>query len=84
MAAAINIDLNQQTVPWDFVTHLSESSPGRTRPKRRELFRAKLYLAFFAMAPAADLEREGCSLAALSQPNLSTSRLGCQITLLDN
>ena len=84
MAAAINIDLNPQTFPWNFVTHFSQSSPSRTRPKRCELFWAYLYLAFFAVAAPTDFERERCSLACLSQANLSTSRLGCQITLLDN
>jgi hypothetical protein len=84
MSAAINIDLDHYAVPWDFVTHLSQSSPGCTRPERCELCWAQLDLAFFAMAAAADLKREGCSFPALSQANLSTSRLGCQITLLDN
>ena len=36
------------------------------------------------MASSTDLKRERCSAPPLSQANLSTSRLGCQITLLDN
>src|SRR5215831_16968775 len=36
------------------------------------------------MAASADLKRERCSFPGLPQTNLSTSRLGCQITLLDN
>jgi hypothetical protein len=84
MSAAINIDFDHNAVPWDFVSHLSQSSPGRTRPQRCKLFRAQLDLAFFAMAAPTDLKREGCSVPRFSQTNLSTSRLGCQITLLDN
>jgi hypothetical protein len=40
MAAAIDIDFNQQTFARDFVTYFSQSSPSRTGPKRCELFRA--------------------------------------------
>jgi hypothetical protein len=36
------------------------------------------------MAAPTDLKREGCSVPGFSQTNLSTSRLGRQITLLDN
>src|SRR5262249_14986114 len=36
------------------------------------------------MDGATNLKREGRSVARLSQTNLSTSRLSCQITLLDN
>src|SRR5215472_5206773 len=36
------------------------------------------------MAAPTDLKRERCSFPCLSQTNLSTSRLGCQVTLLDN
>jgi hypothetical protein len=84
MSASINIDLDQQTFPWNFVAHLSQSSPSRTRPERCELFRAQLDLAFFAMAAPTDLKRQRPSAARLSQANLSAGRLGCQITLLDN
>jgi hypothetical protein len=83
MSAPINIDLNQQIFARNFVAHFSQSSPGRTRPERCELLLAQFDLAFFAMAAPTDLKREGRSAASLSQADLSTSRLGRQITLLD-
>src|SRR5206468_11156713 len=45
---------------------------------------AQFDFAFFAMAVPTDLECEGRSVPRLSQANLSTSRIGRQITLLDN
>ena len=66
MSAPINIELDQQTSPWDFVAHLSQSSPSRTRPERSELFRAYPDLAFFAMAAPTDLERERCGVPGFS------------------
>src|SRR5262249_49932130 len=84
MSAAINIDFDHNLVPWHFVTDLPQSSAGGTRPQRCELFRAQLDFAYFTMAAPTNLKREGRSVARLSQTNLSTSRLSCQITLLDN
>ena len=84
MSAPINIELDQQIFPRNFVPHFPQSSPGRTGPERRELLLAQFDLAFFAVAAATYLECEGRSVPRLSQANLSTSRLGCQITLLDN
>jgi len=84
MSAPINIDLDQEIFPRNFVAHFSQSSPSRTRPERRELLLAQFDLAFFAMAAPTDLECKGRSVPGLSQANLSTSRLGRQITLLDN
>jgi len=84
MSAAINVDFDHNVVPGNFITHLSQSSPGRTRPERCELFRAQLDLAFFAMAAPTDLKCQRHSVARLSQANLSAGGLGCQITLLNN
>src|SRR4029078_11485146 len=84
VSTAINIDFDHDAGPRDFVTYLSQSSPGRTRPEGCELSGAWLDLAFFAMAFPADLKCERCSFTCFSQANLSASRLSCQITLLDN
>ena len=84
MSAPINIDLDQQIFPRNFVAHFSQSSPARTRPERCELLLAQFDLAFFAMAAPTDLECERRSIPCLSQADLSPSRLGRQITLLDN
>ena len=84
MSAPINIDLDQQIFPRNFVAHFSQSSPGRTRPKRCELLLAQFDLAFFAMAASTDLKCEGRTVPRLSQANLSSGRLSRQITLLDH
>jgi len=84
MSAPINIDLDQEIFPRNFVAHFSQSSPGRTRPERCELLLAQFDLAFFAMAAPTDLECERRSIPCLSQANLSSGRLSRQITLLDN
>ncbi len=84
MSAAVNIDFDHDIVPGNFIAHLSQSSPGRPRPQRCELFWAELDLAFFAMAATTDLKRERSRAPRLSQANLSAGRLGRQITLLDN
>ena len=70
--------------PWDFVAHFSQSSPGRAGPQRCELLFAQLDLAFFAMTAATNLKRERDCAARLSQANLSASRFGCQVSLVDN
>ncbi len=84
MSAPINIDLDQQIFPRNFVAHFSQSSPGRTRPERCELLLAQFDLAFFAMAASTDLKCEGRTVPRLSQANLSSGRLSRQITLLDH
>src|SRR5262245_42269895 len=84
MSAAIDIDFDHHIVPWEFVTHLPQSSAGRTRPQRCELFRAQFDLAFFAMAAAPNFKRQRGDAARFSQPYLSARRFCCQITLLDN
>ena len=84
MSATINIELDHKVVPGNFVTHLSQSSPGGTRPERCELFPAQLDLAFFTMAVTTDLEGQRCSVASLSKADLSAGQFGCQIALLDN
>jgi hypothetical protein len=58
MSTPINIQLDQQIFPRNFVTNFSQSSPGRTRPERCELLLAQFDLAFFAMAAATDLKCE--------------------------
>src|SRR5438270_8326858 len=78
---AIDVDLNQETSPGNFVAHLAQSSPGSSGPQRCKLFRAELDLAFFAMCSATDLERERCRIAHFSQANVSACALACQITL---
>src|SRR5215472_3758621 len=40
MSPPILIDFNNNIVPENFVTHLTQSSSGRTRPEHCELFRA--------------------------------------------
>jgi hypothetical protein len=84
MSPAINIELDQQVVPGNFVAHLSQSSPDRARPERCELLRSQLNLAFFAMAPPTDLKRKRRCMPSLSKANLSAGRFRRQVTLLDN
>jgi hypothetical protein len=84
VSAAINIDLDKQILPRNFVASLAQSSPGGPRPKRGELFRAEPDLAFFPMASAAHLERQRCNVAFFAETDLSACGFTCQITLLDN
>ena len=69
--SSINIQLDQQIFPWDFVAHFSQSSPGRAGPQRCELLLAQFDLAFFAMAAPTDLECQRRSLVCFSKPYLS-------------
>ena len=84
MSAPINIELDQQIFPRNFVPHFSQSSPGRTGPERRELLLAQFNLAFFAMAAPTDLKCQRRSLVCFSKPYLSACGFRGQITLLDN
>ena len=84
MSAPINIQLDQQIFPRNFVAHFPQSSPGRTGPERRELLLAQFDLAFFAMAAPTDLKRQGRMLVCFSKANLSACGFRRQITLLDN
>lgn len=84
MAAPINIKFYQQIFPWDFVTHLSESSSSCTGPKCRKLLRRESDFALLTMIVPPDLKSESCSLVCLSKSYLSSCGFGRQITLLDN
>ena len=84
VSASINIQLDQQIFPRNFVAHLSQSSARRARPERCELFRGQLDLTFFAVAVATDLESQRSNMASLSKADLSPSPFGCEIALLDN
>src|SRR5439155_24969839 len=84
MSAPVNIELDQNVLPRNFVAHLAQSSPGRARPERCELFRAQFDFAFFAVSAPTDLERQRRATACLSEADLSAGRFACQITLLDN
>ena len=67
MSAPINIQLDQQIFPRNFVAHFPQSSPSRTGPERRELLLAQFDLAFFAMAPPTDLKCQRRSLVCFSR-----------------
>jgi len=84
MSAPINIQLDQQIFPRNFVAHFPQSSPSRTGPERRELLLAQFDLAFFAMAAPTDLKCQRRSLVCFSKPYLSACGFCGQITLLDN
>ena len=84
VSASINIQLDKQIFPRNFVAHLSQSSTHRARPQRCELFRGQLDLAFFAVAVATHLERKRRNVASLSKADLSAGPFRCQIALLDN
>ena len=84
MSAPINIQLDQQIFPRNFVAHFPQSSPSRTGPERRELLLAQFNLAFFAMAAPTDLKCQRRSLVCFSKPYLSACGFRGQITLLDN
>src|ERR1051325_1783796 len=84
MSAAVNIKFYQQTFPRDFIAYLSQPPAGCPRPERRELFRAQLDFALFAMAVSTHLERERLNVALLPKADLSAGDFRCQITLLNN
>ena len=71
MSAEININLYDNVLPRNFVTHFSQSSPRRTWPKRGKLLRAKPDLAFFAVTATSDLKRQRRPVVPSSKPNLS-------------
>src|ERR1700693_298074 len=83
VAAVINVDLDLQLLPGNFVAGLAQSTSLRSRPERRKLFRAQPDLAFFSAgaAPATDFERKRHHLALFSQTNVSAPRFVRQITL---
>src|SRR5881396_185389 len=83
MFTAININLDHQIFPGNFVAHLAQSSAGSPWPKRSELSRAKPDLAFFPMRAAANFESKRCSFALFSKPNMPASGFGRQVTLRD-
>src|SRR5207245_3152268 len=74
MSAPVNIELDQNVLPMNFVAHLAQSSPGSAGPERCELFRAQLDLAFLAMGAPTDLERQRRAAACLSEADLSAGR----------
>ncbi len=80
----ININLNNQIFPGNFAAHLAQSSTGRSRPKRVELFWTEPDLAFFPVCPAAHLESQRCSRAYFAETDLSACGFTRQITLIDN
>ena len=84
MSAAIDINLDQEISPGNFVAQLVQSPACGRRPKSRELFRTELDLAFFTMCAATDLESQRHSFAFFSETNLSACGFGRKITLLDN
>src|SRR5436309_8757355 len=81
MFTAININLDQQISPGNFVAHLAQSSAGSPWPQRSKLLWAELDLAFFPMRASPHFEGERCSFALFSKPNMSASGFGSQVTL---
>jgi len=81
MSAAININLDEQISPRNFVAQLPQSSPGSPWPERGELFRAESDLAFFPVYASAHFESERCSFAFFTETDLSAGGFGRQITL---
>src|SRR5437773_138245 len=83
MFTAININLDHQISPGNFIPQLAQSSSRRARPQRCKLLWAELDLAFFPMRASPHFEGERCSFALLSKPNMSASWFGRQVTLRD-
>ena len=79
----INVDLDNELSPWNFVTDLAQPSAARCRPQRRELFRTQPDLAFLARGAPANFESERRSLSFLAQTDMSAAGFVCQITLGD-
>src|SRR5206468_11886305 len=73
MFTTININLDQQISPGNFVAQLAQSSSRCTRPQRCKLLWAELDLAFFPMRAAANFESKRCSFALFSKPNMPAS-----------
>src|SRR5207247_335798 len=84
MSAAININLDQQVFPGNFVAQLAQSSARRRWPQRGELFWTQLDLALFPVCAAAHLEGQRRGLPFFAQTNLPACGLCCQITLCDD
>ena len=81
MFTAININLDHQISPGNFIPQLAQPSSRRARPQRSKLLWAELDLAFFPMRAAANFESKRCSFALFSKPNMSASGFGSQVTL---
>src|SRR6266496_3043631 len=84
MSAAININLDQQVFPGNFVAQLAQPPANGRGPKRGELFWAELDLALLPVCTAAHLESQRRGFPFFAETNLPACGLCCQITLCDD
>ena len=84
MFATININLDQQISPRNFVAQLAQPPPRRRGPKRGELFGAEFDFAFFPGCASAYFECQRRGFAFFAHAHLPACRLRCQITLRDD
>jgi hypothetical protein len=80
--ASVNVNLDEQILPRNFVTQLAQASPRCGWPECGELFCAELDFALFSRAAAAYFEGQRGTFTLSAQPNMSPSKgLDCQIAL---
>src|SRR6266699_6675633 len=84
MSAAININLDQQVFPENFVAQLAQPSACGRWPERCELFWAELDLALLPGSAAAHFESQRRGFPFFAEPNLPACGLCCQVTFCDN
>src|SRR5215472_14785471 len=84
IAAVINVALNLQIFPRNFVTGFAQSPPRRGRPERVELLRAQPDLAFFPRRRPSNLERKESRFSLFAQADVPPARFVRQISLRDS
>ena len=79
----IDVDLDYEISPRNFVARLLQPPADRSGPEHGELFRTQFDLAFVADISAHKFEGERQVAAFFSKPHMSIVRLGDEITLRD-
>jgi len=81
VATVINVDLDLQFFPRDFVTRFVQPAPACRRPQHRKLCLTQTNLAFFARRSPSYLERQKSGIALFPKTNVPSPSFVREITL---